>query len=736
MARAGLTLAAAVLLLLGAMLLKGELIALPAPPDAPVAEGFDANRAAERLGRILGDERPHPVDSDANDAVRERLTAEMRAVGLAPRLTDDFACNALARARYVSCARVRNLVATIGPREGRPLLLSAHYDSSPAGPGAGDAGIGIATLLETAALLRGRQLDRPVAFLFNEGEETGLIGARAFLERDPLAPHVAALLNFEARGVAGPATMFETSRPNAPAIARFARAVDRPVANSLSTDLYRLIPNSTDVAVFEERGWTILNFAILANETRYHSAGDDMAALDRRSLQHMGDQALALALDFAARAQPTAEGERLYADLAGRRLVVLPLLFGLVLLGLLLLFFMIESRRRRALGRPLLAMAAALAGSALFAFLGQLVLGLVRAGDYWRGYPWVTELAVYGSATAAALAALALIGRDVEPERLRRAFWLLFLACGAAIAIVAPGGTIHFLLPPLAAAVGMALARRWRRAEPIGAVAAIVLLYCSYGPSLALLEELLSNGPHWALAPIGAAILLPALIELKPLIARVPRALVLAGAGDLILLGWLAVALTPAYSADRQQLFTIDYAWDEDAGRGRWAVNNDDQPVPFAAGWAREELPFSPRRRWVAPAPRLPVVPPAVEVVGTQPVAGGRRLTLRLAANGAESVVLIAPADAALRTAGAAPFVQAFAEVPADGRYGLRCTGRSCDGATLELTIGRTEPVEFTIVGTRAGLPAAAAPLVRARPPLARPQYSPDSTVAYATLRL
>ena len=146
----------------------------------------------------------------------------------------------------------------------------------------------------------------------------GLIGARAFAEHDPLAGQVDALLNFEARGVTGPATMFETSRPNAAAIAAFAQQARRPLANSLSTDLYRLIPNSTDVAVFEERDWTILNFAIIGNETRYHSAGDNLAALDRRSLQHMGDQALALTLGLAAGTPPPATGERLYADFLGR----------------------------------------------------------------------------------------------------------------------------------------------------------------------------------------------------------------------------------------------------------------------------------------------------------------------------------------------------------------------------------------------------------------------------------
>ena len=63
------------------------------------------------------------------------------------------------------------------------------------------------------------------------------------------------------------------------------------------------------------------------------------------------------------------------------------------------------------------------------------------------------------------------------------------------------------------------------------------------------------------------------------------------------------MALTPAYSADRQQLFGIEYVWDADARTGRWAVNNDGAPVPYDADWERAELPYSTRRRWVARAP-------------------------------------------------------------------------------------------------------------------------------------
>jgi hypothetical protein len=732
MRQAGILLALA-LALLGAMALKGALLVLPSAPASESAAGFDANRAVARLERILGDQRPHPVDSAEGDAVRERLITEMRAVGLNPRITDDFACNGR-RGAAVSCARVRNLVATIGPAQGRHLLLVSHYDSTAAGPGASDDGIGVASMLEVAHLLRGQQLNRPVTFLFNEGEESGLLGARAFLDRDPLAAQVDIAVNLESRGVNGPAIMFETSRPNGAAVALYRAAVARPVANSLSTDLYRLIPNSTDVAVFEERPWTILNFAVIGNETRYHSAGDELAALDRRSVQHMGDQLEQVTRIVTQAGAPAAEGGRLYADIGGWVLIVLPLLFGLVLLGLLTLFFALESWRRRALARPLLAMFVALLLSGVYAFLGHFILSLIRAGDYWRAYPLAATTAVYASALAACAVALLLVAGTTERTRLRAAFWLFFTLLGGGLCVIAPGAAIYFLLPPLVMALGM-VGKRWHpKAEVAGAIGAALLLYLTFGPAIALFEELMSAGPIWIFAPLGTLIMIPVLIELQPALTRLGAVFAAAGAADLAIIGWIVAGFTPAYSADKQQLFTIEYVWDETTRSARFSVNNDSAPVPYAADWQRTEFPWTTRRRWAAPAPAAPVAAPTVAVVAQQPVSGGRRLRLRFTANGAETLARVADRGANLRSAGAGRTLQRYGGDQA--HYYLRCAGRACDGAELDLVIGGTQPLEFTIVGSRAGLPQQVAPLVRARPPTARPQYGPDATIAMARVRL
>ena len=159
-------------LLMAGFALKGALISPPQPPARVAAGTFDTQRAVARLHRILGDQRPHSVDTAADDAVRDQLIAELRAIGLRPEVHEAEDCSGFPATKIVSCSHVRNVVATIAGRgPGKHLLINAHYDSTPTGPGAGDDGIGVATMLEVAELLKQTPPARPVTLLFNEGEE-------------------------------------------------------------------------------------------------------------------------------------------------------------------------------------------------------------------------------------------------------------------------------------------------------------------------------------------------------------------------------------------------------------------------------------------------------------------------------------------------------------------------------------------------------------------------------------
>jgi hypothetical protein len=730
-------LALVLIALLGALAAKALLVQPPPLRAQTLAGEFDANRAKGRLALILGDQRPHPADSAANDAVRARLVVQLKQLGLAPMIRDQFACNELYKQRGVSCGRVRNIVATLGPRTGKALLLNAHYDSVPVGPGASDDGIGVATLLDVAASLKDRPLRRPVILLFNEGEELGLVGARAFLA-DPLSRNVDALINLEARGVRGPVNMFETSRPNSAPIALFAGAVKNPVANSLSTDVYRLLPNYTDVNSFAERGWLTLNLAPIGNETRYHSPGDDLAALDPATLQHLGDQTLALTLALANGTPEAVNGNRIFMDVAGRALITMPLEIGVGLLIGLLIGFVIISIRRGGLLRGAVALIGTVILATILSWLMLALIGAVRHGMFWRAHSIWTHLAIYAATVLAAVILLTAIGGNLDRMRFRPAFWLIFLAIGGAIGLIAPGGIIFFIFPPMIALAGMLGTRWWKRAEQAGSLAAILFLYLTWGAMLGLLEDLLNGGPMWIFAPLGSLLIVPILIEARPLIARAGLRSSAVVASVLTLVGIGAALSASAYSADRQERFVIQHVTDVSRKKSWWSVLNDSAPLPksIAGQWRRGKLAFSDRQRWLTVAPADPAArAPAVQLLSQVQSGGERTLTMRLLANGNEHVDLIAPKDARIRAAGVDGFVRPI-DQSEEGKYSVDCFGRSCNGATVQLVIDHLKPVEFLILGGKSPLPPSAAPLLSARPRFARPQYNRDETISFARVNL
>jgi hypothetical protein len=725
------------LVLLGAMAATPLLTRAPSLRTHPIPGEFDAVRAKQRLAFILGDQRPHPADSVADDMVRSRLVAQLRQIGVEPIVRDQLACNELFKQRGVSCARVRNVIAVMGPLKDKALLLNAHYDSVPVGPGASDDGIGVATLLEVAANLHDRPLKRPVILLFNEGEELGLIGARAFLA-DPLSRNVDSLINLEARGVRGPVNMFETSRPNATPIAVFASVVDHPVANSLSTDVYRLLPNYTDVNSFAQRGWLTLNLAPIGNETRYHSPGDDVAALDSATLQHMGDQTLALAAALASGAAEQPAGNRIFMDLLGRTLISLPLVIGAGLLIGLLIGFTVVAVRRGGVLRTGVAVVGAMAGSTLLAWLLLTLLGALRPGMFWRAHPIWTHLTVYAATILSSAACLIAIGGSLDRTRLRPAFWLFFLLVGGIIGLIAPGGIIFFIFPPLIAMIGMLASRWWQPLERIGSYWAILFLYLTWGAMLGLLQELLSGGPIWIFAPLSGLLIIPVLIEARSLLAGAGLRPISATGGALVLAAVGAALVSPAYSGDRQQRFVIQQVNDAGSGNAWWSVLNDGAPLPreYGSGWKWGKLPFSDQQRWVHSAPTDPAPrAPAVQLVSQVRNRDERSLTLRVSANGNDSIALIAPEDAKLRSAGVQGFVRAI-DPNENGKYYLSCFGRSCDGWLVEIVVKDPNPIRFTVVGQKLGLPEGAIPLFHEAPSFAEPQYNPDASIVFSHVRL
>jgi hypothetical protein len=175
--------------------------------------------------------------------------------------------------------------------------------------------------------------------------------------------------------------------------------------------------------------------------------------------------------------------------------------------------------------------------------------------------------------------------------------------------------------------------------------------------------------------------------------------------------------------------------------RGSWSIVNDDARLPPAysawGDWHYGKRDFSQRERWLVRAPTAPGIEPAmIEQLESERYGLERAVRVRLHANGAQQITLIAPEEAHIRSAGVAGFVRPIGSADTSGKFTITCAGRSCDGAELTIELLSANPVVFTVVGARGGLPASAAPLVRARPRFARPQYTADETLAVTHVSL
>jgi len=129
------------------------------------------------------------------------------------------------------------------------------------------------------------QSRHPVIALFTDGEEAGLLGAAAFVEDARWRARAGIVINVEARGSKGQSLLFQTSPGDAGLVDLYARNVPHAATSSLYGEIYKFLPNDTDLTPFLGAGIAGYNFAFLGDVAHYHTALDTVANLDPRSLQ-------------------------------------------------------------------------------------------------------------------------------------------------------------------------------------------------------------------------------------------------------------------------------------------------------------------------------------------------------------------------------------------------------------------------------------------------------------------
>jgi hypothetical protein len=418
---------------------------------------------------------------------------------------------------------------------------------------------------------------------------------------------------------------------------------------------------------------------------------------------------------------------------AGRWFIALPLTVAGILLVLLLAGAALVAYRRHALGKPLLLAAGMTLGGVLAAALTSFLLGLLRAGDFWRAYPLVAYLAIYAVLLLAMASIHARWGRSLDRRSLRAAAWLLVLLLGAMLSFALPGATIFFLIAPAIALVALALTGKATAASAVLAITAVVIQFLMFAELLAFIEMLLIDGPLWAVAPLAALAVLPAVIELDLQPSRPTLALL----GTAAAIMCIATLFVPRASAERPLGFSVDYFRDTETNHANWAIATKQAPLPagFPGRWSKGVLPYNGRPRWIAAAPLLATPAAQVRVLGTSVDGAGRRVRFQISSGGANSLALRFPADAKVVALGLAGAPTALPRRGEPDRAVLRCTGRSCDGLQIDVSMGDGRPVTAEIFATTFGLPPEGRKLQTARPANAIPQYAPDQSITRSEFR-
>ena len=242
-------------------------------PSVP-NEALELDRVFSHLEYIARE--PHPSGSAAIFEVKNYILEQIKILGLEYQV-QNF--------NYQK-VEYNNILVKIGPTESvQQFMLVGHYDSVSAGPGAGDDGVVVATLLETLRILATKtEIKNTIYVLLTDGEESSAIGAQYFVKNPLVDPDKISLVaNFEARGTKGVLLLFRTSNNNKKLLEMLVDQIGEKWAFSWMNDIFKMMPNYTDLTIFLNNGYQGVDFAIIGGAEHYHGPSDNIDNLSRGS---------------------------------------------------------------------------------------------------------------------------------------------------------------------------------------------------------------------------------------------------------------------------------------------------------------------------------------------------------------------------------------------------------------------------------------------------------------------
>ncbi len=719
---------------------------------------FSALRAQSTLKKILDKQTPHPVGSQANKAVKQRILGYLNNYGLEVSEQRVFACSK----NSSSCAWVENIAGRLNPAQENQLnpsvTLMAHYDSVPLSPGAGDDGAGVAVILEIARILSaGERPLNPVIFLFTDGEEFGLLGAEAYFSEHPWAKTAAVVLNLEGSGSSGNSNLLRTGHDNLDIIAAYQQSVSHYAAQSLVTEIFKRMPNDTDFSVVQRANLQGLDFAFAEQRNHYHTPLDTIQNLDLATIQHHGDNLFPLSGILAnTRLGEMSSGDSVYQSLFGSVLITWNqshtwrFLLACILITIVIIY---RTRNQYSAAQVFAGSALVIAVIVSVSIVNYLAFKLVRVGNSTMvSFPastWPYYLLITGSMLTGGILPVLRARRFQTYWSSTLGLWIFWLLLACTLTLLVPAAANLVILPTLAALMVLLVSSlRTLIDNKTGWICAATLNLLIVTPfTLGMVAPLIeSQGLNlvivcWLSLGLYMATLVPMIHLFHPrswvLVMTIGLVLITAGA---------AVALsTPLYSVDRPQHINIYHIQDDN--QNAWWVLASANPIPTKMRnlydfRTREQsvLPWQPKNAGpVAKAPLQAMPAPELRILSDSSEDSKRELVLEFRSMRQANFGLILIPDAVKLISLQVEGIQLPVDSTRQKMSGYRrihLAAMPAEGVRIEFTTSFTGPINVLAADWISELPEFAAALEQARQPLGVPVHQGDQSLIFTHINI
>ncbi len=463
--------------------------------STPVVDEFSAGKAKEVLYYLYQDLPSHPSGTYANEQLKNKLKNSFEQLGYTTELQKQFVCS-----KNNICSYISNIISykNIQPNED-VVQVNVHYDSINAGPGVSDNGVNLAIALELARLFNDKKTLNPLMFVFTDAEEIDLLGAELFTKH-PLASQVSAVINLEARGTKGDSVLFETIGHKKTLMQWLDDSGVNLKSSSLFYDIYRLLPNETDLTVYQDTVSYGYNLAFLGGSEGYHSTNDDLKHVDLNSLEQQGKASTGLLnvlLNQKLNKVEQTNDDVVFFDVSGGLFFTIDvtILLMLSVLSIIVFVYLIFIRqdngfkKHQVLSGSLYLFLTVIISTALSYGLIKFIQSLQPVYSAWNNYTLKTQIIAYIIPTLLTGLCFHLFTRTYSFKARLYSLLLFFSLMSLVTLLLLPGASYLYAIPLISGVISELLIKKifsekWRLKLNYLTSFILIIIYASFSFSI------------------------------------------------------------------------------------------------------------------------------------------------------------------------------------------------------------------------------------------------------------